>query len=171
MSEYETANNVSRDVSYRHLSIPISGDDAIEGFALWYNTEQDARIGFSKFHRYISAPGSTKRYLDVTFKRELAAYRLEILVGIEDEIYLISINGIDVKYIEKLKKSLQSYQYFFLTAGYTDNQGNDVLLPIHEFNYFRNALRIDDKIILGNKVKRWPKEIFEKKTTQQIINK
>ena len=151
-----------KKVEYRHLSIPIDEADTIEGFALWYETKIAAQQGFKKFHDYISSSGRTERSFYINFSKEKgSSYSLEIRIMITGEFYQILIPNIEATYVNKIKESLNIFQFYFITAGYTDEKGTDVLLPLREYNYFRGAISIDDNIVLGKNKKRWPLELFE----------
>jgi hypothetical protein len=147
-------------VSFKYLAIP-QPESEIGGFALWYDTKDDAIKGFSRFHEYLDAPGYVSRYLDISFEKDHPnSYSLKIIIAADDKIYQTEIPDIEDVYVKRLEISLTNYQYYFIAAGYTDEDGNSQLLPINDFNFFRTQVKIGDCLIEGVKKNRWPHEIF-----------
>jgi hypothetical protein len=147
-------------VLFRYLAIPLP-EGEIGGFALWYATKDDAIKGFSRFHEYLDVSGYVSRHLDISFeKKHSDNYCLKIVISIDDRVYQTKISGIEGVYVKRLENSLTNYQYYFITAGYTDESGDSQLLPINDFNFFRKQVKIGDHLVEGVKKNRWPDELF-----------
>lgn len=155
-------------VTYRQLVVPTPDGDIV-GFAIWYKSENQAKIGFKKFHDYISAPGDTSRSFNIEFEKDSpTTHRLKITIIVNEDFYDTEILGIDSKYVMNLKESLGEFQYYFITAGYDDANGEGKLLPLTEYNYFRQVIMIDGENVFGVRKKRWPRELFESPATKLI---
>ena len=153
--------SIDANVTYRHISIPIS-DGTINGFALWYKSEQEAKNSIKRFHDYLDAKGGITRFLDICFDKDsINTYKLSILINIGEKIYSTIITGIDSSYVEYIKKTLEEYPYYFITSGYTLSTGEDILLPLNPYNFIRSEIKIDGNKITGTPKKKWPTHVFQ----------
>ncbi len=159
----------SSDVSFRYLSIPY-GDAEIGGFALWYQSKNDAEISVEKFRDYLEV--STHKVIEVSFNKETSiTYRLKMRIIVDSEIRLIEITKIASEEVRKIKKSLGNFQYYIITVGYSGVDGKPCLFPFEEFIFFKQDIFIDGKLVKGRNVRRWPVEIFQTSSISLTENK
>lgn len=143
------------NVTYRHLSIPLA-EGEIVGFALWYQSENEAKNSILRFHKYLDSSGTTPKYQNISFNKDSAlTHQLQILIGIDDVTYSTIIDRVDSTFVERIKNSLGEYPYFFIAAGFTKN-GEDTLLPINPYNFISSEIEIDGKLVKGTNKNKWP---------------
>jgi hypothetical protein len=149
-------------VTFRLLSVPHDLGD-IGGFALWYKSEREAKADFTHFRRYISATGY--RQSRISFDRDSdQTHALEIDLVYSGLRFTVRIAGIQSQFIHRLQHALNIFPYFFITAGYTENNGRDLVLPVQEYTYFSSRLFINGEITFGNSRNAWPAELFRVET-------
>lgn len=145
-------------VTYRQITIPYFQGEIV-GFALWYKSKVEAVKSILRFHEYLDAPNKNK-FVKISFKEDsLFSHQLRIEINTVNLVYLTTIDDINSNYVEQLKKALREYQYFFIAAGFTSKNRNE-LLPLNPYNFISSQIEVDGVVITGIKKKKWPVEIF-----------
>lgn len=141
----------SWDVSFRHLGIQTNQGE-ISGICLCYRSKHAAESLFTFLHRYLSAPGTVPRHLvEVRASREESGnYLLTITVGLADTIRRIEISGVAREYIQRIQKSLETFSYYLVAAGYDTDDGGIALLPLSQYHLFLSRITIDGSEYTGN---------------------
>ena len=153
-------------ITFRFLSVPHDLGD-IGGFALWYEAETEAKADFTHFRKYISASGLRKSR--ISFDRDSdQTHTLEIALVYSNLRFTVRIVNIQSQFVHRLRQALTIFPYFFITAGYTDNNGRATVLPVQEYTFFSSRLFIDGEIIFGNSRNAWPAEIFRVETAHLL---
>jgi hypothetical protein len=147
-------------ISFRFVSIPTEGG-SVGGFALWCNSEEDAKRLYAHIHRYITAAGDSARTFAIEFSQDSATtHRLNILIAAAGITREIHIEGIDSQYVDRLRESLQDFPAYFILAGYADEDLRPQFLPVSDYNFVRREIEIDGERVVGTKKNRWPIELF-----------
>lgn len=143
----------SSTVLFKHVVIPVQ-NSSINGICLSYNSKRDAESFFSSLFKYLSASGTIPRRLfEVSANQENdKTYSLVIVFGLKNDIRHIEIIGIEKQYIENIKDSLKTFEYFLLIASFTKYDGEIEVLPVGQYHLFLNRIIINNIQYVGQPV-------------------
>jgi hypothetical protein len=161
MIKVDTKSHTEKPVVFRYIGVP-HGLVTVGGIGLWYLSAEDAKEDFVHFQNYIVTSNNLPRRCSVSFDRDTPeTYCLNIEISYSSAHYRILINQVEACYVQRVCDSLSSLPYIFIMAGYTDESGQENLLPPSEYNFFVSVLRVNGKQVRGNKNNPWPLEIFK----------
>lgn len=152
---------LERAVTFRYIAVPFE-ETSLGGFALWYESIEDAKADFRHFHLYITSPKNAGQSFKVSFTKDSSvSYLLHILIEKNSNEFNVRIARIASEYVERLRDALDSFPYYFITAGYTDASGQARVLPPRDYTFFANVVFVDGERVAGKPRRRWPSELFE----------
>jgi len=156
-------------VTFRYLAVPHE-ETHLGGFALWYESVQDAEADFTHFHLYFTEPPANTRAFKVSFAKDSSTtHTLTIVLASDAMEFNVRIHGVGSEYVTRLRDSLRLFPYYFVTAGYSDIGGESRLLTPHDYTVFLSALTIDGRCVRGKQGRRWPWEAFQV-TSPRLVN-
>lgn len=152
-------NNVKELSNVRFTLLGVDSEvGPICGFAFCHKNEKDAKQFYSYIHHYVTAKGGFKR-LDVLFSSMPLSkkfVKLDFHMTTSEKTLKTIVSNISRDDLNNLLKSLEKYKYYFILAGYTDDNDQFEALPPAQYHIFKSDLYFDDAHIFGNKNGQWP---------------
>ncbi len=134
-----------------------TGVGAIKGFALCYESAENALLFFEHVQRYLTTSAGDKQFqVEFTSNPPNCSVIMHMTIATESASFDCTISDLNLDDVQALAENLRNYKYYFILAGHVNAQSSFVLLPPENYHIFKADMWLDGERIVSATGGRWP---------------